>query len=192
MLEYNEQKIKTKLWGKSYLSFSLSKCSHTACAHGMHRAWAAYGWECICKERRSPAIVNSIIKLKWNKEIRYGDLGLSFVGLGGCCCVSIVWFYCFLFCKDEDVLSVALFLWTQFVSLLILAYPFELSSVGLTQCRSQVSEKCWMSLAFFNWMYCVTRTVTFHQHQGSIPGMQLFHTLALELLLLTLSLRIKN
>lgn len=97
-----------------------------------------------------------------------------------------------LFCKDEDVLSVALFLWTQFVSFLILAYPFELSSLGLTQCRSQVSEKCWMSLAFFNWMYCVTRTVTFHQHQGSIPRMQSFHTLALELLLLTLSLRIKN
>lgn len=30
-----------------------------------------------------------------------------------------------------------------------------------------------MSLVFFSWIYCVIRTVKFHQCQGSIPGMQL-------------------
>lgn len=106
--------------------------------------------------------------------------------------VLVFCFYCFLFCKDEDVLSVALLLWTQFASFLIVVYPFELSYVGLTLCRSPVSEKCWMSLAFFSWIYCVTGTVKFHQCQGSVPGMQSHHPLALELLLLTLSLHIKN
>lgn len=49
-----------------------------------------------------------------------------------------------------------------------------------------------MSLAFFNWIYCVTRTVKFHQHQVSIPGMQSHCMLAPELLLPMLSLHIKN
>ena len=140
-------------------------------------------------------LLNSIIKLKWNREIK--DRGIWVWVLLVWVVVVVVWvlfvcFYCFLFRKDEDVLSVTLLLWTQFVSFFIVACPFELSYVGLTLCRSQVSEKCWMSLAFFNWMYCVTRTVKFLQRQGSIPSMQSHHTLALELLLLTLSLDIKN
>ena len=71
------------------------------------------------------------------------------------CVVVIVWvfsgwFYCSLFCKDEDVLSVALLLWTQFVSFLIVAHLFELLC-WFTLCRIQVFEECWMSLAFSIW-----------------------------------------
>lgn len=40
--------------------------------------------------------------------------------------VLFVCFYCFLSSKDEDVLSAALLLWTQFVVFLLVAYPFEL------------------------------------------------------------------
>lgn len=49
-----------------------------------------------------------------------------------------------------------------------------------------------MSGAFPHGIHCVTRTVKSQQHQDSVPGPQSHPALALELLLLMLSVHIKN
>lgn len=117
------------------------------------------------------------------------DLGLSFVSLAWCCCVGFVCLVLLLFVLQRWGNLIAL----DFVALDTVSFlTLLLSYGGLRQCRSQVSGKCWLSGAFSSGIYCVTRTVKSQQHQGSVPGPQSHPTLALELLLLTLSVHIKN
>lgn len=105
---------KKKKRRKLYFSFSLSKHSHTLCEYGTHSLGCVLSGNAFYKERRLPAVVNSIIKMKWNKEIK--DMGIwvwvLLVWLFVVLWVLVGWFDCFLFCKDEDVLSVTLLLWT--------------------------------------------------------------------------------
>lgn len=122
---------------------------------------------------------------------RFRDLGLSFVSLAWWCCVGFVYLILLLFVLQSWGNLICDFVALDTVSFLIVS-RILLSYVGLRQCRSQVSGKCWMSGAFSSGIYCVTRTVKSQQHQGSVPGPQSHPTLALELLLLMLSVHIKN
>lgn len=62
-LDRTSKTKKNHLCSKWYLSFSLSKCSHTIWVW-YTQFGLCFEWEYIYRERRLPAIVNSIIKTK--------------------------------------------------------------------------------------------------------------------------------
>jgi len=114
-------------------------------------------------------------------------LGLSFVGLLLLRCDCLVGLTAF--CPAKTCMSyLSLCCFGQFVSFLPAVDLFGLSYAGLTLCRSQTSERCCMSLAFFSRIYSMPQL----NFTSRVPNAWPHPTLALELLLPTLSLCIKN